>query len=159
MDNEKEQQSMSDFLGDTFSRALRNALSTMTGFTVEKTVVPEEQLNHTIAGAMMLIGSKSMFLVVSTNDVTAQTLISYMTGIDPSDLSQGDLQDGITEFANMVAGSTREALVNTEYEYSLTVPFTIVGEHIRFLTKSRIEKYNQLYHNDEVQILLQIFSF
>lgn len=147
--------------GELFSNALCTALSTMTGFEVVKKDPLEDNqpFVQSIAGAMMLVGKKNMFLMISTDQKTAETLIAYMTGLDFSELHQSDLQDGITELANMVAGSAKKELVDTEYEYNLTVPFTIIGEDFHVLTKKKIEKYSQQFENSDVRIMLQIFSF
>lgn len=148
-----------ELLGKRLGAALQNTIQTMTGFCVEQADPASGPGNLGIAGAMVLSGRKNLLLAISVDQKTAQLLISYMTGTDFRDLKQEELQDGITEFANMVAGSAKEALLDTEYEYHLSVPFTIVGEHIRIIAKKKTEKLDLFFNNDEVNILLQMFSF
>ncbi len=148
--------------GDVFTEALYNVVYTMTGFNVEKKISEEEvekKPSRDIVGAMVLAGKKNMVLVVSVNKATASLLVSYMTGMDLTELKEEDLHDGITEFANMVAGSAKVMLTDTVFSYKLTSPFAVVGENIGIISKKSVMQYCQTFCANEVEIKIQIFSF
>lgn len=142
-----------------FSSLLQDAIMTTTGFYIEECALENEIDNsNEIVGAMVMCGEKSLILTVSTDNLSAKNIVSYMTGIDLNDLTKAMLCDGITEIVNIVGGGARIAFENTELAFSMTVPFTIIGEDINIIVKKRTERMIKYFCGSDIKLHLKIFE-
>lgn len=143
---------------DMFISSLSETVSIMSGISLINTPLMEESdYKGDIVGAMVLPGRKNALLVISTSRTSAEILVAYMTGIDISDQKDYELYDGMAEIVNMVAGMTKAKFENTENSFSLSSPFTIIGENIKLVTKNSIEKYENFLESNDVQLKLGIY--
>lgn len=145
--------------GNMFSSLLQDAIMTTTGFSIEECDL-ESDIEHSneIVGAMVMCGEKSIILTVSTDNLSAKNIVSYMTGIDSNDLTTAMLCDGVTEIVNMVGGGARIAFENTELAFSMTVPFTIMGKEIDIIVKKRTERIIKYFCGNDIKLYLKIFE-
>ncbi len=109
-----------------------------------------------ITGAMLLPGLNNAMLSISFSRCAAATLVSYITGIFPEQLENEDLYDGAAEIVNQIAGRIKSELAETDYHFTLTPPFTIVGPNHRIIHKRRIESRNIYYRANETLLLLEL---
>lgn len=142
-----------------FSSLLQDAIMTTTGFSIDECDL-ESDIEHAneIVGAMVMCGEKSIILTVSTDNLSAENIVSYMTGIDSNDLTTAMLCDGITEIVNIVGGGARIAFENTELDFSMTVPFTIIGKNIDMIVKKRTERIIKYFCGNDIKLYLKIFE-
>ncbi len=145
--------------GALFSTLLQDAITTTTGFYLEKTENNKETKDENeILGTMVMVGDKNLLLMLSADEKSARMIVSYMTGIEISDLSNAMLCDGITEIINMVGGGARIAFENTEYKFSMSVPFTITGKDVNIIVKNRTERFISNFTNGDIQLGFKIFE-
>lgn len=145
--------------GDLFSNLLQDAITTMTGFYVGKIEAIEEVKDENeIVGTMVMVGNKNLLLMLSADEKSAKTIVSYMTGIEVNDLSNAMLCDGITEIINMVGGGARIAFENTQYKFSMSVPFTITGKEVNIVVKHRTERFISNFSNGDIKLGFKIFE-
>lgn len=142
-----------------FSNLLQDAIMITTGFSIEECSLESEGNNsNEIVGAMVMCGERSVILTISTDDLSARNIVSYMTGIDLCELKTDMLCDGITEIVNIIGGGARIALENTELAISMTVPFTIVGTDLDIVVKKRTERIIKCFCGNNIKLCLKIFE-
>lgn len=145
--------------GTLFSTLLQDAITTTTGFYIEKIEDSEDVKDENeIVGTMVMVGNKNLLLMLSADEKSARTIVSYMTGIEISDLSSAMLCDGITELINMVGGGSRIAFENTQYKFSMSVPFTITGKDVNIIVKNRTERFISNFTNGDIKLGFKIFE-
>lgn len=144
--------------GLIFTDALTTAIHTMTGFEV----MPNDTESDThiegqeIVGAMVLVGEKSLLMMLTASKDTAALLVTYMTGTAIEALTEADLADGITEFVNIVGGSARAALQESNYRFAITVPFTITGQELKVIIKKSAKSYFVSFNSNEFTMNFRI---
>lgn len=145
--------------GEIFSRLLKDAINTTTGFYIEQSEDYEEFTdNKEIVGSMVMCGEKNLLLLLSADEKSAKIIVSYMTGIDINKLSKEMVCDGITEIINMVAGGARMALEDKKFDFSMSVPFTIVGKGVDVIVKKRTGKFLSNFKNEDINLNFKIFE-
>lgn len=145
--------------GEIFSRLLEDAISTTTGFYLERSDEYEEFAEKKeIVGSMVMCGEKNLLLLLSADEKSARLIVSYMTGIDINKLSDDMVCDGITEIINMVAGGARMALEDKKFNFSMSVPFTIVGKDVDVIVKKRTGKFLSNFKNEDINLNFKIFE-
>ncbi|MGE5417277.1 MAG: chemotaxis protein CheX [Acidobacteriota bacterium] len=93
-----------------------------------------------ITGFMLLPGARNALMLLSLSKENAFQLGALMTGLEPDELSEDDVLDGVTELVNQIAGQIRESFYETEYEFKITVPFALLGTDYTLFQKSNIER-------------------
>lgn len=148
-----------NMLSEVFSRLLQEAVYTTTGFLL---TIFEYKQNLTgedeIIGTLVMSGKKNLLLMLSADENSARKIVSYMTGIETKELSEAMLCDGITEIVNIVGGGARIAFENTEFKFSMSVPFTITGKNVDIVAKRRTERYTADFINDDIKLCFKIFE-
>lgn len=145
--------------GEIFVEALTNAIQTMTGFIVEANAAYDESNDEKdIVGAIVLYGEKKLLLTLMANRNTALLLTAYMTGMDIDELTDNIICDSITEFINIVGGSARAALADSNYSFKITVPFTITGKGVQLMVKKRTDRFIVGFNSNEVKLCLKIIE-
>lgn len=146
-------------ISDVFSRLLQDAINTTTGFLLN---IVEYAQNSTgedeIIGTLLMSGNKNLLLMISADENSARKIVSYMTGIETKELSKEMLCDGITEIINIVGGGARIVFENTEFKFSMSVPFTITGNNIDIVAKRRIDRYIADFVNNDIKLCFKIFE-
>lgn len=67
------------------------------------------------------------FVGISFRDDLAKIVVSRVLGLDPSELEDGDITDGVGELINMITGSAKNALLGTPYQFQTGLPNVITG--------------------------------
>lgn len=147
--------------GKLFVEALSHTLMTMAGLEPIVTLASlNEELRFDadhLSGMMVLGGTNPAVLVVSASKNAAAQIISYMTGFEQTELTDDDLNDGIVEIVNMIAGNVKAKLIGSEFSFKLTSPFAIVGDQVKIITKSNICSMLAKFKIDQFEIILKIF--
>ena len=133
------------------------ALRTMAGVSPDR--IENVTKVFSIMGAMIFGGSTNTLLTISTDNYSAKSLVSYMTGIDISDVKDVELFDVVAELVNMSAGFAKSRLAETENAFKLTSPFTITGDNLSLITKKNVESYKFAVGINDIEIGLEIFYF
>ena len=80
-----------------------------------------------------------------------------MTGIEKNDITEEEIYDGVAELVNMVAGRAKTILSGTKYHFSITPPFTIIGQDHFIVHKDKIFNITKNYIIDDRALFLQIY--
>jgi chemotaxis protein CheX len=81
-----------------------------------------------ISGTIGLSGDAEGFVSVSFSDSLARKIIAKMLMMEEGEtVADEDIQDGVGEFMNVVAGFAKAKLVDTEHSFSLSIPNVIYG--------------------------------
>lgn len=144
-------------LEKALSEAIVKVIGTTSGFELNNSLLitgnnplQESQL----VGIMFLTGNTNALLAVTMSNKTASTLVSYISGIETTELSDEDIQDGVSELINMIAGSAKSLLKDTKFYFHLTSPITVVGENRLMIHKGTGNKLYKRFHFGDMQINL-----
>ena len=81
-----------------------------------------------ISGTIGLSGDAEGFVSVSFSDSLARKIVAKMLMMDEGEtVADEDIQDGVGEFMNVVAGFAKAKLVDTEHSFMLSIPNVIYG--------------------------------
>jgi chemotaxis protein CheX len=81
-----------------------------------------------ISGTIGLSGDAEGFVSVSFSDGLARKIIAKMLMMEEGEtVADEDIQDGVGEFMNVVAGFAKAKLVDTEHSFMLSIPNVIYG--------------------------------
>lgn len=125
------------WLDSLYADTLAEVIAKTTGIELE--VLPMAADGHfgDLIGIMRLEGKNSSTLFVSADEAVMRTLCSYMTGVSKKEVTEAEMEDALCEFVNMTAGNLKVRLGNSEYNFSLSMPFIIRGEKMTLATKNR----------------------
>ena len=107
-------------------------LSTMAGLTpsiksIE--IVEGDKFSGDVSAVMGVAGEQGEgFVGVSFIAPLASTIVSKILGLDASELEDADINDGVGELINMIAGSAKNALLGTPYVFKAGLPSVITGK-------------------------------
>ncbi len=146
-------------LEKSFTNAFLDVLSTMAGIYGEEMADSEaskEKPGGGITGVMILTGEKQSFATITIPKAAAFHIVSYMTGIDGSGLTEEDLNDGAAELINMICGRAKTFLAETEYHFQLTTPLVISGENYSILQKKSVVRLKKKFRVEEYILILEL---
>jgi CheY-specific phosphatase CheX len=138
-----------------FLNGVNETVLKMTGFNLMQNKCSIETFKNEVCGIMFMKGFENALFLISTQREAAKVYISYMTGIEPENLSEDEINDGILEILNMSAGIAKSAVENCEYV--LTSPVSISGDSINFKTKKFVEKYEYKLCAENMDVKIGIF--
>ena len=78
-----------------------------------------------VIGVMGMSGNVGLTSTVAFPSTLATTIVSLMCGYEEEELSRDDVDDGISEFLNMVCGNSKTWLNQGGYGFELSVPTVI----------------------------------
>jgi CheY-specific phosphatase CheX len=98
--------------------------------TVAHTRPPAREGN--LYGWMQLTGETPGVVVVSLGSDLARDLSARLVGVDPGDLSEADVMDGVGEIINQVSGRTATLLAQQGHRLAIGLPSfeSEHGEHL-----------------------------
>ncbi|MGK0465199.1 chemotaxis protein CheX [Clostridium sp.] len=147
-----------DYLQESLTTAIRDVIETMTGLCIEEDFTREVcTINKgEISGVMLILGERNALMSLTMSKELCTTIISYMTGIEKNDITDEEIYDGAAELVNMVAGRSKAILSGTKYHFSITPPFTIVGQEHFIVHKDKIFNVTKNYIIDDRSLFSQI---
>lgn len=147
-----------DFFKECFTTAIRDVIEVMTGLCVEEAMSQKvcDISKGEISGVMLILGERNALMSLTMSKELCTTVISHMTGIEKNDITDGEIYDGAAELVNMVAGRIKTALSGTKYHFSMTPPFTIVGQDHFIVHKDKIFNITNKYIIDDRELFLKI---
>jgi len=113
-----------------FIEATTDTLKQMAGIECVRTGLTLRMDGNTtgfISGTMGLSGPAEGFVSVTFNDLLARTIVCRMLQVQLGEETDDDIQDGVGELMNMIAGHAKAELVHTEHSFQLSLPNVIVG--------------------------------
>lgn len=147
------------FLQQCLSQAVIDVFATMAGLdmceTKELTQACKPGPNE-LTGVMMVLSGRNAVLSIMMDKKAAQTIISFMTGTELDEIVDAELYDGVAELINMIAGRLKALLIGTEYHFSITPPFTIVGKNHFIAYKQTMSQIMMHFQADETQVQLNL---
>lgn len=148
-----------DYLQESLTTAIRDVIETMTGLGIEEDLSQEVcKINKVeISGVMLILGEKNALMSLTMSKELCTTIISYMTGIEKNDITEEEIYDGAAELVNMVAGRAKAILSGTKYHFSITPPFTIIGQDHFIKHKDKIFNITKNYIIDGRSLFSQIY--
>jgi len=140
-----------------FVDALKDAVATMAGITMESADESLSAGEAGMAGMMVLSGETPVVLMILADQASAAGIVTNMTGIDSGELTPADLRDGLAELVNMVAGSVKGRLAGSGRSFKLSSPLVVTGEALAVYAKRHVEcSLNRLVAGD-IWLELKIF--
>jgi CheY-specific phosphatase CheX len=103
-------------------------ITTMLSLPCKKGGEPVKNKDIYISGTIWLTGSAQGQVAMAFSKKTATKLVARMLNMLEREVDDQILQDGVGEMVNIVAGSAMTKLSDTEYQFNLTVPLTMVGK-------------------------------
>jgi chemotaxis protein CheX len=148
-----------DYLQESFTVAIRDVIEVMTGLCVEEDPSQKacKMSKGEISGVMLILGEKNALMSLTMSKELCTTIISYMTGTEKNDITDEEIYDGAAELVNMVAGRAKAILSGTKYQFSITPPFTIIGQDHFIKHKDKIFNITKQYIIDDRSLFLQIY--
>lgn len=148
-----------DYLQESFTTAIRDVIEIMTGLCVEE-ALPQKVCKISkgeVSGVMLILGEKNALMSLTMSKELCTTIISYMTGIEKNDITDEEIYDGAAELVNMVAGRAKTILTGSKYHFSITPPFTIIGQDHFIVHKDKIFNVTKNYIIDDRSLFLQVY--
>lgn len=148
-----------DQLEESLTTAIKDVIEIMAGLCIEEVLSEQISQIHKgeISGVMLILGEKNALMTLTMSKELCTTIISYMTGIEKTDLIEEEIYDGAAELVNMIAGRAKALLSGTKYHFSITPPFTIIGQDHFIMHKDKILKISKNYIIDDMELYLQIY--
>jgi len=121
---------------DEMLMAFKRATVMVLGTMCDENDVTHEMLSdspETVTGDIIGVMGLSNEITTGTAVVAfpqnlAEKIISSMSGFEVEELSKFDINDGITEFLNMICGNAKSLLANTEFAFNLSVPIIFTSK-------------------------------
>jgi chemotaxis protein CheX len=136
---------------DPFVRSLENALMTMVGVRkLNKISVlynPKEKPKTDIYGLMGISGAMTGNFVLCLQEPVARKLVSNMLEVDPSELLEEEVYDGVGELVNMICCPVKAEYKNMGIDIDTSLPAIIVGKNAEVI-----------YHHDAVSSGVMFFD-
>lgn len=113
---------------DVFLRSASDALSTMAGteLAVQSTRAAERfQCVGDYSATVGLVDGERGSMVVSLSAPAARAVVAGMLGMGPEEAEAADLEDGVGELANMIAGGAKTALEGTPNAFDFSLPTVV----------------------------------
>ena len=84
-----------------------------------------------VIGVMGMSGNVGLTSTIAFPSSLATKIVSLMCGYDEEELTRDDVDDGISEFLNMVCGNSKTWLNHSGYGFELSVPTVIRASDYR----------------------------
>ncbi|MCK4303690.1 MAG: chemotaxis protein CheX [Candidatus Eisenbacteria sp.] len=114
-----------------FVQGVMTTLETMASMTpsikgIE--LVASDRFSGDVSAIMGLAGQGGEgFVGITFNANLAKTVVSKVLHLEEEELDDNDINDGVGELINMIAGSAKNALLGTPYCFQLALPNVITG--------------------------------
>lgn len=79
------------------------------------------------SGTIGLTGNAEGFVSVTFSKELATKIVCKMLSMEPNEITEDDIRDGVGELMNVVAGAAKAKLVNTKNSFSLSIPQVFSG--------------------------------
>ena len=142
-----------------FIKATEMVLDTMcaeNNVTHEMLSDSSETVTGDVIGIMGLGNDVTGTAVVAFPQSLAEEIISKMSGFEIEELSKTDINDGVTEFLNMICGNAKALLTNTEFAFNLSVPTIFTSKEYRIGYHHNTIIFNMRFNLPESQFHLQV---
>lgn len=110
---------------DAFVNSVRDVLHTMAFMDAEYVGVRDARecvAPDNVEAAMPVSGQTVGIIAVTAEKNLAARVVSRIVGKNPEDLEKSDVDDGIAEVTNMIAGAAKARLAGTPYHFALSSP-------------------------------------
>lgn len=121
---------------EPFTDGAVEMLVTMLG--IDGNVVPAETVPAPeVAATMALTGDQEGKLVLTFTRDAAIALVCEMLAMEPDELEDEDISDGIGEMVNIIAGYAKSQFAERGFHFNLALPDIVVGDAITALLDGR----------------------
>ena len=148
-----------DLIGSIFADALKEVISTTTGFSFEISSQEYDSGFEEMTGLMSLNGNNHGMVFISADETAMLRICSFMTGLHDNEITVKDVEDALCELVNMTAGSAKIRFNTTDDEYSLSPPFVLRGNNMSIITKKRVNVISMTLGNGEISIKLKVVFY
>ena len=145
-----------DVLGEIFAQALSEIITKVSGFSFDVLSTQDDTDFDECVALMSLNSSKGGILFISADENSLRTLCSFTVGIPEDKIEKTDIEDVLCELVNMTAGNAKLRLNDTEYMYSLSLPFIINGAGLSVTAKKRANVISRTLGNGEISVKLKV---
>lgn len=143
-----------------FSNTMKEIIHTMTGLELSEEKPSIDELKDFVAqftGVVILTGEKNIMISISVGKETISTITAFMVGLQRENLSDEDLNDGISEIANVVGGKVKAKLAMGGSRYTILTPFTIKGRGHYITQRKNVLLFVKKYKTSGIEIVAKAF--
>jgi len=148
-----------DRVGQIFSDALIEVISTTTGLSIEVTSTEASTELDEMTGLISLYGENHGMLFISAKESVVRVLCAYMTGVIADDVTGEDAEDALCEIVNMTAGNAKLRFNNTGQVFMISPPFVFRGSDAALISKKRVNIISGLLGNEEISIKVKVVFY
>jgi len=148
-----------DRIGSIFADALKEVISTTTGFSFEICSQEYDSGFGEMTGLMSLNGKNHGMVFISADEMAMRRICSFMTGLHDNDIAVKDVEDALCELVNMTAGSAKLRFNTVDDAYSLSPPFVLRGNNMYIITKKRVNVISMTLGNEEISVKLKVVFY
>ena len=145
-----------DELGAVFAQALSEIITKVSGFSFDVLSEKDDTSFDECVALMSLNSIRGGVLFISAEESCLRVLCSYMVGIPEVDINKTDIEDVLCELVNMTAGNAKLHLNDTEYMFSLSLPFIINGTGLSITAKKRANIISRTLGSGDVSVKLKV---
>ena len=109
-----------------------------------------------MSGIMALAGEKKGVILISFFEDLAKEVIGAIMAIDPAELTEDDVHDGVAELLNMLAGGAKARLGDTEAHFLLSAPSVIIGTQHRVIQQKDMPCVVMVYRIEHSYFAIQL---
>jgi len=146
-------------IGDIFTEALAEVISTATGFSFDIQPALDQDSFDDIVGIMGLYGESRGMLFISMNEALMRVLCSYMIGVTLENISREDIEDALCELVNMTAGSAKRQLNGEDDAFTLSPPFVMRGQNLSVVHKHRVHVVARRLGNGGKSLMMRVVFY
>jgi len=148
-----------DMIGSIFTDALKEVITTTTGFLFEISSQEYDSGFEEMTGLISLNGNNPGLVFISADEKSIRRICSYMTGLHDNDIAVKDVEDALCELVNMTAGSAKLRFNTADDAYFLSPPFVLRGNNMSMITKKRVNVISMALGNGEISIKLKVVFY
>lgn len=141
---------------EAFIDSTAEVMHTMAMIEVSCSTSATSPVKKPSVGAMMeLNGDNRGFLALQIDETTAKDIIGIMMAKTPDELDAEAMQGGVGEIVNMIGGSAKARLGDSEFAFELTVPIPCKEQAFKKLDETEMP-VNLNFQAEEFSFCLKV---
>jgi chemotaxis protein CheX len=144
------------YLGRLYGTVVSEVIATISGFELQVLAKEWDVDFEEMTGVMHLNGKKNGIIFVSISESHMRLLCSYMIGVELDKVEDGDVEDGLCELVNIIAGSAKIRLSDTEFFFNLSMPYILKGQNMTINAKTKKHFVSRILGSGEITIRVKV---
>lgn len=146
--------SLQDKIGVLFTDALIEIVSKVAGYALDMISSDPDSSFDDIVSFIHIGGAVSGTVFLSGSESVMRLLCAHMVGLPQNEITREDIDDALSELANMTAGNVK--LRMGAAMQTLSMPCVMSGRDMKITTKKRVALLCRSLGNTEIRIKLKV---